>query len=447
MKKHFQHKKISLLIFILLIAFSSRAQQQITQTVTAQNRNCNSGCSVIDIPAINNKPAAVIFIRPVTANYSHPIGAYYMYLNRWSVFNLDGTAMVLGTTFNVEYYANPDANHFVYVAPSLVHTNDVRYLDHVGLNNNPKAKVQVFPTNSPPAGVSGANFNSTEVRVDYDLTTSKWFIYNLGNTTVPTGTAYSVKFSDDSLLPLSMPTATSVPVPTPTPGTPGTPGSPYLPPLTLTPPASALPNGPAGGDLTGTYPNPKVIGLQGKPLSNVAPTIGQILKWNGTAWEPAADNVGTASIASSKPSVLYFNQSSIVEMYNPNVNVATISGLDNQTFTLSQSSRIVFHTTIVVESVGMKNSPMSIWLSVEILNSSNAVVAYSSSDALLADQVLQSHNSTGIAILSAGTYRTRVSINRQVGGSKLSVFTADVGYNTTSHSHQGGQIIIEIFPD
>ncbi len=43
----------------------------------------------------------------------------------------------------------------------------------------------------------------------------------------------------------------------------------------------------SGGDLAGAYPNPSVVRLQGNALSSIAPTSGQALIWNGTAWAPA----------------------------------------------------------------------------------------------------------------------------------------------------------------
>ncbi len=52
------------------------------------------------------------------------------------------------------------------------------------------------------------------------------------------------------------------------------------------------------GDLNGTgttATNPRVSGLQGNPVSNLVPTLDQVLTWNGTAWAPA--DSGNAFVA------------------------------------------------------------------------------------------------------------------------------------------------------
>ncbi len=46
----------------------------------------------------------------------------------------------------------------------------------------------------------------------------------------------------------------------------------------------------AGGDLGGAYPNPRIERIKGKPISDIEPNIGDVLKWDGEAWVPESDS-------------------------------------------------------------------------------------------------------------------------------------------------------------
>ena len=48
----------------------------------------------------------------------------------------------------------------------------------------------------------------------------------------------------------------------------------------------------AGGDLTGTFPNPTVRAIRGRLVSSATPSTGDVLKWNGSQWAPAPDATG-----------------------------------------------------------------------------------------------------------------------------------------------------------
>jgi len=255
---------------ILIFGTSISAQQQVTLTASRENKNCNSTCVVLDIPELNNNPEAMIFLVPgVTGRVSnpHPIGAYYMYLKKWSIFNLDAAAIPDGATFTVQYYTASDVSRFVYMVPR---TGDT-CIDHAGLNGNANAQVRFFPTGSPSRG---ALFNQNEARVEYRTSAQKWCVTNVNGALVPPDTAYNIAFAAGGIKPaviipelaIDKRTSTNCDCITPT----------ALPP-----------NGNAGGDLGGTYPAPIVSGLFGRPLSNASPAVGQVLRWNGTAWEPA----------------------------------------------------------------------------------------------------------------------------------------------------------------
>ena len=57
------------------------------------------------------------------------------------------------------------------------------------------------------------------------------------------------------------------------------------------------PSGTASGDLDGTYPGPRVDGLQGRDVANTAPTDGQVLTWDTptSQWRPETSPSGVTT--------------------------------------------------------------------------------------------------------------------------------------------------------
>ncbi|HRH44666.1 MAG TPA: hypothetical protein PKY82_23720 [Pyrinomonadaceae bacterium] len=178
------------LFILLFLVVSNNYAQELTLTTTTANTTASK--SIIEMAELNGNPNAIIIATPLgnTATINpHPIGAWY-YNGKWNIFNTDHANMAIGAQFKVQYFNQPDTNHFLHIVTKENLKGESSYIDNPALNNNPNALFKIFQNHAPDNRT--ASLNKFDAKAEYDATAGKWTIKNINGERLFPNTAYNV---------------------------------------------------------------------------------------------------------------------------------------------------------------------------------------------------------------------------------------------------------------
>ncbi len=169
------------------VAASSLPGVRFVHIATADNTYYHF--TTLDHPLLNGNPNAIFLVTP-NWNPGGATGVWYdTSQNKWTIFNQDGATMSVGASFNV-LIPTPGTHVFVHTATSGNISGNSTYLNHSLLNGNPNAIVLVTQ-NFNPGGVGGT-YNNHAIGVWYNISQSKWAIFNQDLAAMPPNASFNV---------------------------------------------------------------------------------------------------------------------------------------------------------------------------------------------------------------------------------------------------------------
>ncbi len=185
-----------------------------------------------------------------------------------------------------------------------------------------------------------------------------------------------------------------------------------------------------GYDVAGTFTERfSVKGTGAIAVNGSTGSAGQVLQSAGS---------GTAPKWMDKPYVLAWNLSQLTELKGAGVYCVDMPGLNNQTFTLQNTSSVVVTYTVTFRTVNIFQTDVR--TSLQIFNQSNQLVAQEYAAGIVPQTGMRLQTTTTV-LLPPGLYRMEVRICRQSPST-----SGDSWADDAANEGQGTQVIMIVIP-